>query len=434
MQRRHFFALSLAILTPGCRREALVSSGSLAEALSDAKREGLTTDWHELVMKPVPKQRNAALVYIEAEKVYKTLPEAQRKADTELLSSALKTGILAPAQPVLERQSALLKLAEKAAALPEYSMARDWSKGLSTPFPEYLTARYMVRLLAVRSLFANEAGKPFEALADLERATRTGRHIGSEPTLIAMLVHVACASAAHAAFIKILQRHGDKADVLAATRRTMAAFGPVPDLRFSYRSELPFQIMEVANMRQGRPFIPDPDKPEDGSKEMMELVKTNPQIATDWETSTVWYWRLVYQELARNEPLTLAIRMEEILKPLERRRSRSDYYVLIIAPVMSQAAVKVQQWSAQAALREATLSLLEARLKTGAFPEKPTLPTDPFDDEPLRYRRDGKGFILYSLGENGNDDGGSEEKEDVPSDTSSEKKTRVKDLVVHYGK
>ena len=434
MQRRYFLAFSLVTLAFGCRKDAPVSSASLPEALAAAKREGLTTDWHELEMKPVPKEHNAALVYVDAEKAYKKLPEPQRKTDGELLVAAQKTDALAPAQAVLERQAFLLKLAEKAAALPGYAMERDWSKGLGTPFPEYAVARQMVRLLAVRALRASEAGKPLEALADLERAAQIGRHIGSEPTLIAMLVHVACATIADRAFIKILQRHGGKSEVLSAARQTAATFGPAPDLRFSYRSELPFYLMEVANMRQGNSFFLNPDKPEDGLKEMIELVKNNPQLTAYWESSTVWYWRRVYQELRRNEPPTLAARMEALLAPLEKRRSRSDYFVLIIAPVMSQAASKVQLWHAQKVLREATVSLLEARLKTGTFPESPTLPPDPFDDEPLRYRRTGAGFVLYSLAENGKDDGGSDEKENVDTDTGSDKKTRAKDLVVRYGK
>ncbi|NJL71098.1 MAG: hypothetical protein HC888_05500 [Candidatus Competibacteraceae bacterium] len=34
------------------------------------------------------------------------------------------------------------------------------------------------------------------------------------------------------------------------------------------------------------------------------------------------------------------------------------------------------------------------------------VPLDPFDEQPLRYRREGKGFIVYSVGDNLVDDGG----------------------------
>ena len=55
------------------------------------------------------------------------------------------------------------------------------------------------------------------------------------------------------------------------------------------------------------------------------------------------------------------------------------------------------------------------RMKHGAYPEKldalvpdfiDKLPVDPFSGKDYIYRRDGKGFIVYSIGANGADDGG----------------------------
>ena len=61
------------------------------------------------------------------------------------------------------------------------------------------------------------------------------------------------------------------------------------------------------------------------------------------------------------------------------------------------------------------------RIKHGAYPEKldalvpefiDKLPTDPFSGREYVYRKEGKGFILYSLGVNMTDDGGVEDPED----------------------
>lgn len=55
------------------------------------------------------------------------------------------------------------------------------------------------------------------------------------------------------------------------------------------------------------------------------------------------------------------------------------------------------------------------KIRTGQYPESleslvpallPEVPTDPFTGKPMVYRRDGKGFIVYSLGSNQKDDGG----------------------------
>ena len=47
------------------------------------------------------------------------------------------------------------------------------------------------------------------------------------------------------------------------------------------------------------------------------------------------------------------------------------------------------------------------------------MPTDPFDGAPLRYRRFAKGYVIYSIGSDGHDDGGREK----PIDWKSTNKT-----------
>jgi len=64
----------------------------------------------------------------------------------------------------------------------------------------------------------------------------------------------------------------------------------------------------------------------------------------------------------------------------------------------------------------AAIALKRYQLKHGNYPPYlnslvpefvPTVPLDPVDGQPLRYRRNADGsFLLYSVGENGKDDGG----------------------------
>jgi len=39
------------------------------------------------------------------------------------------------------------------------------------------------------------------------------------------------------------------------------------------------------------------------------------------------------------------------------------------------------------------------------------VPIDPFDGQPLRYKKLAKGCVVYSVGEDGKDDGGDEKKD-----------------------
>jgi len=70
---------------------------------------------------------------------------------------------------------------------------------------------------------------------------------------------------------------------------------------------------------------------------------------------------------------------------------------------------------AQLRLLRTELALREFRLRHGAYPTKldelapaivAAVPVDPFSEQPLRYRRQGNGYVLYSVGPDLNDDGG----------------------------
>ena len=67
------------------------------------------------------------------------------------------------------------------------------------------------------------------------------------------------------------------------------------------------------------------------------------------------------------------------------------------------------------------LAVERYRLDTGRLPEKPgelrprymeEIPEDPFDGKPLRYKRLDNGYVIYSIGPDGKDDGGVEEGPD----------------------
>jgi len=87
--------------------------------------------------------------------------------------------------------------------------------------------------------------------------------------------------------------------------------------------------------------------------------------------------------------------------------------------------------TARLATASCGLAVERYRLAHGALPEKlrdlvpryiPDVPLDPFDGKPLRYRHLERGYAVYSVGLDGNDDGGTEPlpavrgKPNTPSD------------------
>ena len=104
--------------------------------------------------------------------------------------------------------------------------------------------------------------------------------------------------------------------------------------------------------------------------------------------------------------------------------TRAMFHYLVGCYGMSEEGVLTVEEKAHALRRLAVVSLALAvwRAEEGGYPDKldalsPTvlkaIPSDPFTDKPLIYRRAGEGYVFYSVGPNMTDDGGvgsSEEK------------------------
>jgi hypothetical protein len=109
---------------------------------------------------------------------------------------------------------------------------------------------------------------------------------------------------------------------------------------------------------------------------------------------------------------------------------RQHYYILsaMMLPSLSNAVIHEVESSASLRLSTAALAIERFRLEHGQLPKNlnelvpqflPAVPTDPFDGQPLRYHHLDKGYVVYSVGADGHDDGGREK----PADWKSSDKT-----------
>jgi hypothetical protein len=108
------------------------------------------------------------------------------------------------------------------------------------------------------------------------------------------------------------------------------------------------------------------------------------------------------------------------------RRQRSqvvaDVALSLLLPALSAALRAEDRGNTEYALVQLAAALAVYRAENGAYPEKldalvpgvlPQLPADLFHGKPYIYQRDGEGYLLYSAGPNGDDDGGSNDERKV---------------------
>ena len=120
----------------------------------------------------------------------------------------------------------------------------------------------------------------------------------------------------------------------------------------------------------------------------------------------------------RNELVAMKLNMTNEESDIFLNPVKADFHSLLSRDVMSMSAVfdKVMKVEAAKQVAITAIALKRYQLKHGNYPPDlitivpeilSTVPLDPVDGQPLRYRPIADGtFLLYSVGENGKDDGG----------------------------
>ncbi|MES2460503.1 MAG: hypothetical protein V4671_07955 [Armatimonadota bacterium] len=415
-------------------------AATLPAELASAKKEGLPTTLAEMRPNPpVSTTENAAPLYRKMTALYKKesggdTEKAFFEAHPEVLKETPRSTKDDQAiREFLQTRAAFLQITEQAAQKPRCDFARDWSGGLDVAFPEYPVMRASARLLMLRAALLSDENQPGLALQDVARAANIARHTGSDPTVINALVKIAIQTIAHRRFIEILQRHGADPAVLPAAREAAKALSDPIDVRRAFSGEMVLAGETFKEIRNS------PDFTERMRRQGLRIPTSNPQvqqqIADAWQSRSVAYWRKFHSRLSASGGDMLAF--EKALKSIQDEEDTNRFapgYEMnaILTYVFLEMPSKLMQAQASNHLRQEMLGLLEYKQKTGAFPEalndlpKTTVRTDPFTNQPLKYKKMDNGFVLYSVGNNRKDDGGS--KKSIKQGNSN----RPEDIVVSY--
>ncbi len=369
---------------------------------------------------PVPDADNAAPIY---EQMYKSF-RAKSKQISALEKDALNiTSLTATPDEIASHFGTVrqlvtltqpeLALMEQAARKPDCDFKRPWEKGAAVLFPEYADMRRMARLLRVKAEVLDHDGKPLEALRQIEIGSALVRHLSKEPILIGMLVQIALEAILDRAWHDLVNKHGSDAAFLARAAEVNKAFGELPSLKNSLRGEVWFGMSAIESMKNGTYKEEDYGLSEEDKAKMPKL---NPKMASLYEKNHLIHWRKVFKMLdaAGSDSAKAARYLSQDEKDMEaaaKADPAGQAMNAILTPVFSQAGQNVMQTEALRRMRTLKLELLKYRLAHGAFPkdlsafDKKIL-LDPFSGKSLIYRLQGNGYLLYSVGRNGVDDGG----------------------------
>jgi len=300
---------------------------------------------------------------------------------------------------------------------PEARFAMHWSRGMTNSgVMNFLGVRKLIQFIAVQVITAAESGDAERAATMIEQGFAFTRTVNYDGLVVTHMIRHAC----EGLMCTVAERALNRARFTdAQLRRISGALRSesANDLRNCLRAEHCFAIWAFQGVAAGMP------------REVLFGGSANPP-----------WWRRIWNRIIRRRPnyhdadflaylraipLRLNLSMapaREMIGGMEQLRqngdARSEVGEVMQPTVSGKMLTSHVEAQAKLACLGVALAVERARLtQSNDLPASldalvprylPSVPADPFDARPLRFKRLPQGYTIYSVGRDGVDDGGVE--------------------------
>ncbi len=307
--------------------------------------------------------------------------------------------------------SQALKALHDASAIVECRFPVELSKGPSTLMPHLSEVREGAMLLCLEAVLRAEQGDPDGATRAVEAAVQIARSLEQEPVMISHLVYAGMSVRAAAALERALNRVEFTGEQLA---RLYGVFG-------SIRMDDGLLRALVGNRCMSLTFFEKPQALDRRSFDRLPpvaVLEMYDALGLAAREGTIFLKCM--DECLRIAQLPAFQRPAAIQAVETCYRHRRNALLLGLADAgYSPRVMELElKYAVQIELIKTLLAAQRFRLACGCLPDTlgplvpdylAAIPPDPFDGAPLRYQRLEQGFMVYSVGEDGRDDGGKRE-------------------------
>jgi len=392
-------------------------TGRMLKAELDRLRDsGEPLTLAELAPRVPPGEVNAADIYQQAF-------DSLRVSDSESLELEDFNRVddpewLALAQRVVSDNAEYYSLLEEASRTPACAFPVDWEAGINAQFPHLGKMRQVARMLRVRAEVLAADGDTDEAIASCAVAFRMAEHIQMEPTLIAPLVGIALEGIQMPALERALSAGSPSPEAAHKLFNELGALDETDPMARTMLGERAFGLSFFRDLRQ---------------LSWRELAKEDSFFGNQLPWKAVCYRgyvspigrpllnldQLSYLRAweAANEAIQLPWpqsrdRMRAAQKAVESLPIYRSVLTRMGLPVLERGRLAQTRGSAQLRAIQIALAVVAYRSEHGSLPASLDevaqvgweLPADPFGGGQYRYRKEGNGFVVWSIGPDLDDD------------------------------
>ncbi len=398
----------------------LILGRLLKEDIAALKAKGEPISAADLAAPKIPDSENGAVLYAKAFELMST-PQAEK--DQDVLNHFLTRtdrekdpSLWTKAGAAMPRCREILRLAEEASSRPKCRFPVKWENGGSAGFPHLAKFRSMTQMARAGAMLNAKNGRMEDAIKSVKLGFGICESLKDEPVLISYLVRVTVTAIAAGSVEDILEYGSVSESQAKHLFDGLASIKLGPDAANAIRTERPMGLWAFDQVRTAKVSLYEMMGFGTTGNETMETrlsaaaLRLRPVLYADERCylrrmdRTVHNMGMPYREQSRrgldkvfDENFPRYAYLTAVLNPTFRRvraaGDRIDTSIAGVRTLLALAAYKDRFGSYPSSLAD-----LESRLGW-------KLPDDEFSGKPLVYRQQGKGFILYSIGENLKDDG-----------------------------
>ncbi|MGA2605032.1 MAG: hypothetical protein ABSG14_12460 [Verrucomicrobiia bacterium] len=311
-----------------------------------------------------------------------------------------------------------LRLLHQAASMKSCRYPIDLTKGLATRLGPLNSLRQAERLLYLEAILNLERQQPQQAVDSVITSLGVSRSLKQEQMLIAYLVQVACQGIGLDCLQRVLNRMPLTDEQLGELAEAIEELENDQALTRAFVGERCLGLDGIQGLRTGRipleeifnPWEPEPS----WIRPLWPLCKATGLVELDEKRYLDIMEQLVKAtQLPLPESIDASHAVNEEVEHLPRWRVLSR----LLLGSLSTSVNKAGGCAAKVRDAQTAIAVERYRAANGKLPDElsdliptflPAVPVDPFDGMPLRYKKLAKGYVVYSVGEDREDNGGAE--------------------------
>lgn len=398
----------------------LGSGLTLNRELAKARADGFPVEPEDIFTKPVPNDVDNAATFYE-QMVLLTEPSGEEYEAQSRQGLALRWGytdyerekVLA----YLEANADLTRLTEEAAKRPTWWAGKDWSNPATVILPELRLSRNASKVLASRALLSLEKGDVRAALDDLQRILTIASHMEDAGFSIGHLVAYSGRNTYFSAVELMTTYPSADSEFFRGVLKQVEDWPTSTDWTDVLRLEAYTAVWVPQNFEEMKEsFVlwePKDGLPED--EQAWEAMSYRiPRTRSNAALIALEHWKDVLDTYDPNstDPMTWARGVDARNVTDTGFWHASEVLAMYFSSHIESAfGAGISDSARREVLRSSLIALLAKR--DGRDYLADGLLTDPWTQNDLIFNEMADGFILYSVGQNGIDDGGNNINNDI---------------------